>query len=186
MATPLGTAVQTLQQIGFFKFVLPFLLMFAVVYGLLQKLDIFGDDSDQVDAIVAVVAGFFVAFFVMQSSLNFVPFLTNFFGAFAIVAVGLMAVVMGAGLGGYHGDKWAWEEGAKKAFFVLGGLAALAIFISWGGLAFLKPENIGSELARHALFDNDTFVALLVILFGAFLIWWVTGGEEEGGGEGGE
>lgn len=184
MASALQSAIQTLADIGFFKFALPFLLMFAIVYGLLQKLSIFGD-NDQVDAIVAVVSGFFVAYFVMQSSLGLSAFLVNFFGAFAIVAVGLMVVVMGAGLGGYDGG-WAWGDRAKKAFFVLGALASLSIFISWGGLNFLKLGRVGSELANASILNNSTFITLLVVLLGAGLIYWVTGeGEAGGGGEAG-
>ena len=45
-----------LENLGFFDFILPFLLMFAVVYGILQYMKIFGEDK-AVHIIIAVVLG---------------------------------------------------------------------------------------------------------------------------------
>ncbi len=45
-----------LENLGFYDFILPFLLMFAVVYGILQYMKIFGEDK-AVHIIIAVVLG---------------------------------------------------------------------------------------------------------------------------------
>jgi hypothetical protein len=45
------------EQMGFFAFVLPFLLIFAIVFGVLDKIQIFGKDSRGVNAIIAIVVG---------------------------------------------------------------------------------------------------------------------------------
>lgn len=182
MASPLANVIDRANEIGFFKFVLPFLLMFAIVYGLLEKLDIL--HSDRANAIVATVAGLFVSLFVytQPAGLQLSTFLTQFFGAFAIVAVFLMAVVMGAGIGGFRDDEWAWDEGAKKLFFLLGALAVIAIFITWGGLAFIVGEGIPDV----GFLSNQAMVILLVLVFAFLLIWWVTAEDEEEGGGGEE
>ena len=45
-----------LENLGFYDFILPFLLMFAIVYGILQYMKIFGEDK-AVHIIIAIVLG---------------------------------------------------------------------------------------------------------------------------------
>ena len=45
------------ENLGVFDFMLPFLLIFALIFGILSKLDLFGDKSKQVNAIVAFSVG---------------------------------------------------------------------------------------------------------------------------------
>lgn len=44
-------------DLGFFDYVLPFLLIFAIVFGILNGLRIFGKDSKGINAIIAVAIG---------------------------------------------------------------------------------------------------------------------------------
>src|SRR3989344_2025548 len=56
----IGSIVDVLFQLeglGFFDFILPFLLMFAVVYGILEYTHIFGKDNKAPRIIVALVLG---------------------------------------------------------------------------------------------------------------------------------
>ncbi len=182
----IGSGIQSLWDIGFFKYGAPFLLMFALVFGLTTKLSIF--ENDQVSAIVAVTAGLFVDAAILQgyvSGPTLEVFLFQFFGAFAVIASGLLVVVMAAGLGGYEGE-WAFGDNAKRAFFVLGGLAAVTAFIGWGGLQWLEISAAQSEVGNLGFFSNDLFILLVVVVLIVGLVWWVTGGEEGGGGEEGE
>src|SRR3989344_2060049 len=68
-ATVLGDAVKLLQDFGFFDVILPFLLVFTVVFGILEKTKIFGTEGEKghpkknIDAMVAfVIAIFFQSF----------------------------------------------------------------------------------------------------------------------------
>ena len=66
--TVLGDAVELLQDFGFFDVILPFLLVFTVVFGVLEKTKIFGTDTiggntytkKNINAMVAFVLAFFV------------------------------------------------------------------------------------------------------------------------------
>jgi len=66
--TVLGDAVELLQDFGFFDVILPFLLVFTIVFGILEKTKIFGIEKigdreysrKNVNAMVAFVFGFFV------------------------------------------------------------------------------------------------------------------------------
>ena len=44
MVTPLNNAIEFLREFGFFNVVLPFLLVFTVVFGILEKTRLFGTE----------------------------------------------------------------------------------------------------------------------------------------------
>ena len=47
-----------LEGLGFFDFLLPFLLIFAVIFGILEATHIFGADNKPIRMIIAIVLGF--------------------------------------------------------------------------------------------------------------------------------
>jgi hypothetical protein len=69
MGTVLGDSIELLQDFGFFEVVLPFLLVFTLVFGILEKTKIFGTEpgteglaKKNLNAMMAfVIAFFFVA-----------------------------------------------------------------------------------------------------------------------------
>ena len=68
MGTVLGDAVVLLQDFGFFDVILPFLLVFTIVFGILEKTKIFGTEKigdkeyakKNINSMVAFVLAFFV------------------------------------------------------------------------------------------------------------------------------
>ena len=64
IVNPLENAVVLLQDFGFFSVILPFVLIYALIFGLLSTVKIFGDDdsSKTVNQIIALsVAAFTIA-----------------------------------------------------------------------------------------------------------------------------
>ncbi len=59
--TALGGAMDFLRDFGFFDIVLPFLLVFTIMFAILQKTEILGKDRRELDAMVAFVTGMLVA-----------------------------------------------------------------------------------------------------------------------------
>jgi hypothetical protein len=51
-----GNVLNNLTEIGFFDYVLPFLLIFSLVFGILSSIQIFKDNKG-IDAIIALVVG---------------------------------------------------------------------------------------------------------------------------------
>jgi len=50
-----GNLLNQWEQIGVFSFMLPFLLIFALIYGILSKMNFFGDESNKsINAIIAL------------------------------------------------------------------------------------------------------------------------------------
>ena len=60
MASTLRNALDFFDQFGVFDVLLPFLLVFTVVYAILQKTHILGEGKDNLDAMVAFVIGLLV------------------------------------------------------------------------------------------------------------------------------
>lgn len=66
--TVLGGAIEFLKDFGFFDVILPFLLVFTIVFGILEKTKLFGVEKvgdkefprKNINAMVAFVIGFFV------------------------------------------------------------------------------------------------------------------------------
>lgn len=58
--TALGNAIDFLTAFGFFDVVLPFLLVFTVTFGVLEKSNLFGKDKKNLNAMVAFTVGFLV------------------------------------------------------------------------------------------------------------------------------
>lgn len=60
MATVLGNAIDFLTAFGFFDVVLPFLLVFTVTFGVLEKSNLFGAGKKNLNAMIAFTVGFLV------------------------------------------------------------------------------------------------------------------------------
>jgi hypothetical protein len=82
----IGNLFNQWEQAGLFDYVLPFLIIFALIFGILSKLKIFGDNSNSVNAILALAVGFLS----LQSG-----FVTTFFKVvFPKFGVGLAIILV--------------------------------------------------------------------------------------------
>ena len=105
-----------LEDLGFFQYVLPFLLIFAVVYAILTKLKVF-EENKGAALIVALAVG------LLSLQLDFVPaFFQNIFPKFGIgLAVLLVALILA---GAFISDE---DKIYKWIFFGLGALIFLVV-----------------------------------------------------------
>ncbi|MBM3199831.1 hypothetical protein FJZ53_02750, partial [Candidatus Woesearchaeota archaeon] len=67
--SPLGGAIEFLKEFGFFDVVLPFLLVFTIVFAVLEKTKIFGGGKESKKNINAMIAFVFALFFVSATNL---------------------------------------------------------------------------------------------------------------------
>ena len=51
--------IKQLEQMGFYEVILPFMLVFTIMFALLQKIKLFGQDTKNINIVVAVVIAFF-------------------------------------------------------------------------------------------------------------------------------
>jgi len=88
----IGALLSYWEQIGFFSYVLPFLLIFALVFGILTKTKIFKDNKP-VNAIIALVIG------LLALQFNFVPmFFSEIFPRLGIGLAVILALIILVGL----------------------------------------------------------------------------------------
>ena len=96
----LEDVILRLSEIGFFQFVLPFLLTSAIFYGLLRKSQIFGDPDKNIaiNAVVSLTAGFMVWAYPIIAGVDVTETISTFFFQGAMAMVGVILGIMIAGM----------------------------------------------------------------------------------------
>ncbi|HEB46888.1 MAG TPA: hypothetical protein ENI22_00270 [Candidatus Pacearchaeota archaeon] len=158
--------VTILQQPIVSDFILPFLLIFFLVFGILMKTKIFGDKNPQLNAFIAFIVGLvFVA--AIEPKLiveNLVLTLTV-----AIVVVFIILLLWGF-VAGEGGLKFENAPNALKWFvgivFVIFALAALlwATGAQGGFFDFLFRQGWSSDFWTNFAFLAVIIIALVVVL----------------------
>ena len=172
--------ISSAQSAGVFAFYLPFLIVFALMYGLLARVRIFGDPSRMTNGLNAIIA-FSIALFVI----GFTPAgitISKFFGSFfsqatmtiVTVVVGIVVLML---VGTTLGPITQTKEGFVRLGYTFGKWAALVlvlvvigVFINSGGLQALGvgPSFIGG-------LSGQDMVILAFIIITALLIYWLSG-----------
>jgi len=117
-----GTSIDEILQmwadIGVFRYALPFLLVFAVVFGVLAKSEVLGENKG-VNTVVAVAVG------LLALQFDFIP---EFFATiFPYVGIGIAILLVGLILTGlFHSDKDWWNY----TFFGIGIFIAAVVVIT--------------------------------------------------------
>lgn len=154
---PFELLVYNLNQMGFFGFLLPWLFMFAVVFGLLVKTKVLGEDI-KVSALVALVVAFFTIGYGGPFLANF---FVNLFGVAAVVIAGILVIVLFISMAG--GDITKLME--SKAVIAL--VAAVGIVVFFIVLAALGGVQIG----------GDVIGIIFIIIVMAIAVFFVAGGK---------
>jgi peptidoglycan/LPS O-acetylase OafA/YrhL len=161
--------VETILSSPFVKdIVLPFLLVFALVFAILQKSEILGKGKRQVDAIVALVVGLLVI--TVGSAVNIIT------GLVPILAVGLVVLLVFFLLFGF-----AFKEGEFKVSPVLqwtiGVIAAIAVII--GVLYFTGSWDYLRNLVGGGTSSIVTNIVFIVLIIVAVVVVVGFGGKSE-------
>jgi hypothetical protein len=121
-----GNFLQQLDSFGFFQYILPFLLIFAVVYALIGEIPVFKDKKGPM-LIIALAIG------LLSLQFGFVPaFFQSIFPNFGVgLSILLVALIL---VGAFISDDKAY----KWVFFGLGALIFLVItFSSLSDISFV-------------------------------------------------
>lgn len=144
--------VANLQQLGFFGFILPFILFFAIVYALLLKSKWI--ENNRIIGVIALVFSFFV---VGYGGVSFGNFLTQLFGAGAVVLAGILVIILFLAMAGVDVSK---KLGGNNAVIALLVGIGIIIFVS---LAGILGANVGSEVVA---------TIFMIVVFGV-AIWFI-------------
>jgi len=152
------------QNWVFTEFILPFLLVFVVVFAILEKTKVLGSDVKQLDAIVAFVIGLIFVGFAYPKDIvsNMILFLTV---ALIIVLVFLMIYGFATGSSGDFGI-------TKNLKWVVGIVSVVAVLIAliWSSgttnswMNFLFYQGWSRSFWTNALFIVVIAIVLAVIV----------------------
>ncbi len=141
----------------FVEIILPFILVFVVIFAILQKTKILGEGKKQIDALVALVIGLLVVSFGYATGIivSLVPFL-------AVGTVVILVFMLLYGMAFVEKDSFklpVWVRG------VIGVLAALGVIIvtlvATGGWDYVSEWYDGSE--NGSFWITNALVVALVI-----------------------
>lgn len=156
--------IQNLENVGFFAYVLPWLLTLAIVYGILEHYDM--PQSKSARGVISIVA----AFLVLPIGGVIQPFLIGMMKNLVVVGTGILVAIIFVELLGYKagGEENIFQKHPREFGIVLI-IIAILVFIGAGGLNLLGFRVRISENLVTLLF----FLAVLVIG-----VWWITSEEE--------
>ena len=172
----------TLQRWGFMDFILPFVLIFTIVFAILQKVKIFGDkpETRKFNVVVALVMGLAV---VVPHSLGMYPpnrDIVNIINqSLPNVSVVLVAILMGLLIIGLLGKRVELGGGSLSGWIAI--LAFVVVVWIFGSAAnwWQMPAVL------WFLADPDLQSLVIVILVFSILIWFVTHEPKKEGDTGG-
>jgi len=187
MANPFNIVITKMQETGILS-LLPFLLSFAIFYGLLRKSQIFGEPERNtvVNAIVSFVAALLVWSYPILAGVNLEKAMSTFFvqGMTATLTVMFGLLITSMFLPANLGEQLAKafnlsSKGGKfgAVIIVFGVLIGLGIFISSGFINVFFPS--GGALAG---IPSDTMITIVTVIILAVTVI-VIAGIGGGGGE---
>lgn len=149
-----GGFLDALAQLGFFSFVLPFLLIFALVYGLLLRVKLF--EKNGINAVIALAVG------LMSIQFDFVPIF--FSQIFPRVGVGLAVILAVLIVVGIFVPKQNW------VIYLLFGVSALTIILILAGSFESLGWTYSSDLT---LWFANWWPLLFGLVFMGVIIWLI-------------
>ncbi len=154
-----------LQNWIFTKFILPFLLIFFIAFGILEKTKIFGDDKKQLNALISFVIGliFVGAVFPKLVVSNLILFFTV-----AIVVLFIALLLWGFA----SGQPLKLENKALKIVIGIEVLVAVVIALLWAlgvegsAFDFLFTQSWSTNFWTNAAFIVVIVIALVLVVRG--------------------
>lgn len=175
MPTFFETAILKLQSLGFFTFLLPFILTAAIIYGGLRRAQLFGEPERNVavNAVVAFVISLFVWAAPIILGIDIETKLSAFFiQGFSVSLIVIIALVL-AGMFFPPDLAKSLSDRIKTPVF-WGGIIIVAlivggvILVSSGLATVLFPKGIGINFSSDLVVSMAVLIALVVSV--AFIV----------------
>ena len=170
------SAMIYLKNVGVIDVLLPFILIFTVVFAILQKIQIFGKDSKRYNVMISLVIGLVVVLpHVLSPSENdAVSLMWKVFPNIAIFIIGILGVFLLIGL---WGRKPGWSASAGGWLSLIAIIIIAAIFTHAAG--WWGQGNLPSWL--YWLRDPGTIALIIIVLVFIIVIGYITADEKDKG-----
>lgn len=179
MTSPFEIVILRLSELGFFNFVLPFMLISAILYGLLRKSQIFGPPEKNVvvNAVVSISAAFLVLAAPVLLGINIQQPLSAFFlqsmvaGLVGIMVFMIAGLVLPPDLPKVLNEKF--KTGFWSVVIVAGVLVGLMMLITSGLVSvFFGPGTGVSTIPEDIL---AIAVVMIFLIAGVLIIFGIGG-----------
>ena len=161
-----NSLINLLQQYGFVDLVIPFVLIFAVLFAILSKVSLFsGDEGKKYNAVIAIAIALLIVMphALSPSPSDAVSVINRFLPEFVFITMALLILLMLLGLVG--GGTTALNSGIT-------GIAALIAVIY---LALVIINAVSPTGLPFLFLSDPNFQALvIVILVLGLVIWYIT------------
>src|SRR3989338_891580 len=131
---PFSLLVANLNALGFFGFLLPWIFVFVVVYGLLTKAKFF--ENPKIVGVLSLVLAFFVIGFGGPWLANF---FVNLFGYAAVIIAGILVVVLFVTMSCGNISKVFDNKGVAV---LLAAIGIIVFFIAVGGASVVISDSV--------------------------------------------
>jgi len=176
--TPFDTAILALKNMGFFKFLLPFMLSAAIFYGLLRKTQLFGppEKNTAVNATVALCASFFVWSMPIILGIDIETQLSAFFvQGMTVTLVSMIGLIVSGMFLPPDLPKVISEKlksGTAISIIIIGGLIlGVILLISSGLFKVFAPSGFTFKLQDETI----STIGVVILLLGTIgIIVWST------------
>lgn len=150
MGTTITDVLNMWDSYGVFSYILPFLIIFAVVFGVLQKSKIFGTDAKETKGINAVLA---MAVGLTALQFDFVStFFATIFPRFGVgISILLVLIIM---LGLFLTENSKSTDGLKYVGWIIGVLVVIWSLSNW---------NFWGDQFNLGFWIQDYFWTILVV-----------------------
>ena len=162
MATPLENALDFLENFGFFNVILPFLLVFTIVYAILEKSAIFGrekeGDAQVTRKSVNSMVAFVIALFVVVTK-EIVFSIRESMPQIALILVIVVSFMMFAGALVSGDEPFSFDKHKNWKLFLIFVLfvSVLAVFMNSIGWLFPILDYVAENW-------DQTFIVSLIFL----------------------
>lgn len=171
----LGVTIEFFKRFGVFDVILPFLLVFTVVFAILQKSQILGENKKNLDATVAFVVAMLVV-----AATRITGIINEALPAIVLLIIVSMSFLLLVGMFVKPGEIFKNLEGPWVKFLMI--LLFIAVILIF--LANIRMESGDSWLEYTLNYVSEYWSGavvgsiILVVIFIAAILW-VTLGEKE-------
>jgi len=164
MADPFTNFILKLQDLGFFNFLLPWMIMAALLYGMMRKAKLFGEGSELVNIVASLGISFFILYFPIVSGLELGPIMSKFFMQLSVFFLAFILALVGSSIW-YPDLQKTLEKTETRAFIWIFVVAVIVIFFTSGmnTVLFKMATGVGGP-SELSILISGLFV-LMIFLF---------------------
>ena len=176
--TPIGygygwftQAFAFLQQLGILDSIIPFILIFAILYGILKQVAIFKDNRINIVIAISIALIPVIQHAIAPTSNDVVSIINRFLPGIVLLGVAILIVMLMTGFVRAEGGIWGTlkEFGPWVALVLI-----ILIFLSSITIPYFPYANF-----IYLLFDPTLIALVVAILIAGLVIFFITRPEEK-------